>query len=380
MFDKLFHLPQFRRTRSVPAAIRATPPMVYDLKAWCRLHPECSYDTIVPAETIVRPLPNTIESSDPANFSHALKIGFPEQYLARIPNARTVDWHGVVLLPDDKFLADSAYGFNSLATYRAYPDGLTRPAKKMPGNYFVLATLNWKNYGHWLNDSLTRLFPISTGIPSDLQFIIPAKLYPTYFESLERLGVSPAQCISIQPEDTWELETLYYVPPARPGAAWAPSLNWLREQIVTHTPPAKDAPRRIYISRSRARRRRIVNENEVVQLLAEYGFVPYVLEELAFHEQVQLFANAEWVVGNHGTGFSNMLFTRPGAIAVEIFEPHYIDLAIWARLISAGHQYWYMMAEPVVVPAAKMDDLDVSLPKLRQTLEEVLARNNLPRV
>lgn len=74
----------------------------------------------------------------------------------------------------------------------------------------------------------------------------------------------------------------------------------------------------IYVSRRRARARRIANEDEIVARVARLGFEIVEPEILPFVEQVRLFDRARVVVGPHGSGFNNMFFAKPGTHLIEI--------------------------------------------------------------
>lgn len=80
----------------------------------------------------------------------------------------------------------------------------------------------------------------------------------------------------------------------------------------------KTGYRRIYISRAKAARRRIVNENEIVPIILKYGFEIVYLEEMSFREQVKLFSQSLAIVGLHGAGLSNILFSPSSAKVCEI--------------------------------------------------------------
>ncbi|NOG52157.1 MAG: glycosyltransferase family 61 protein [Chloroflexi bacterium] len=84
--------------------------------------------------------------------------------------------------------------------------------------------------------------------------------------------------------------------------------------------PAPDQPRRLYISRSKARRRRVLNESAVIALLAPLGFEAFTLEDLSVAEQVRLFAGAEAVVAPHGSGLTNLVFGQ-GIKVIELHTP-----------------------------------------------------------
>src|SRR6478736_5721811 len=52
--------------------------------------------------------------------------------------------------------------------------------------------------------------------------------------------------------------------------------------------------------------RKIENFDQVQQFLAHHGFETIVLEEMSIVEQILLFQNAEFVIGTHGAGLTNL--------------------------------------------------------------------------
>lgn len=50
----------------------------------------------------------------------------------------------------------------------------------------------------------------------------------------------------------------------------------------------------VYISRSDADSRRVINEEELLDELKQMGFEPYTLSELDFEEQVRLFLSSRY--------------------------------------------------------------------------------------
>jgi capsular polysaccharide biosynthesis protein len=105
------------------------------------------------------------------------------------------------------------------------------------------------------------------------------------------------------------------------------------------------SPKRLYISRSAARDRRISDESSLAPLLAEYGFTWLRLEQLAFRQQIELFANADVVCGLHGAGLANALFMRPESKMIEIFDPGYPEICWWTAASVSGIDYYYLLGE-----------------------------------
>lgn len=73
-----------------------------------------------------------------------------------------------------------------------------------------------------------------------------------------------------------------------------------------------------YISRKDSNNRKILNEEEVVHLLIEYGYKIYELSKLSFNEQVKLFNNSKYIVTMHGAGLTNLVFSPKGQTVIEI--------------------------------------------------------------
>jgi capsular polysaccharide biosynthesis protein len=107
--------------------------------------------------------------------------------------------------------------------------------------------------------------------------------------------------------------------------------DFLRKRFLPSTLPVLPR-RRLYVTRRDALTRRVVNEDEVVAALSPLGFETVELEGMAVVEQALLFASAELVVGSHGAGFSNLVFSPVGTGVLEFevredFSPSYEILA-----------------------------------------------------
>lgn len=82
-------------------------------------------------------------------------------------------------------------------------------------------------------------------------------------------------------------------------------------------------PKRIYVPR--VARRKIINEQEIIELLKYYGFSIMVPEKCCIHEQMKYFYNADIIVTPHGANCANLLFTKEGASMVECFGHMWVN-------------------------------------------------------
>ena len=77
---------------------------------------------------------------------------------------------------------------------------------------------------------------------------------------------------------------------------------------------------KIYITRSDASHRRVINEDEVVEYLREKGFLILTLSELSVDEQLKIIVNAGVIISAVGAGSSMSMFAREDAWVIEISE------------------------------------------------------------
>lgn len=147
--------------------------------------------------------------------------------------------------------------------------------------------------------------------------------------------------------------------PSRTGLEWVRTR--MRSNISDGNTGGKE---RIYVSRQKvqsSRSRKVANYDALVELLRDYGFTTYVLEELTFEEQVELFADADIVMGPHGAGLVNMLFAND-PLVIELL-PEYKKTPYF-YYISDMFDFEY---EPIVSSTTD-GDLLVDIPDLRSRL------------
>jgi capsular polysaccharide biosynthesis protein len=138
---------------------------------------------------------------------------------------------------------------------------------------------------------------------------------------------------------------LYFTSGARSASfvAHPEQLLRLREKVLSSV-GKMDHERhpRIYISRDKGRR--MLNENELIPGLRDRGFQILRLEDYSVREQIHLFAHAEIVVGPHGAGHANILWSRPGTKLFEVFHPAWKHPCYSILSSLVGIEYHYMMS------------------------------------
>jgi hypothetical protein len=183
------------------------------------------------------------------------------------------------------------------------------------------------HYFHWVIESLALLQAMEhyqkiTGRKASL--IIPDNLYPWQIESLKLMGYDSADCIQwkfkkvkvnriVVPSGFRNAEKFTFAKNASATYFARPSTCfWLRERILGNISPdiknIQYSPR-IFISRNKINRRRMINEEDVMKVIAREGFIRYFPEEMSFSEQISLFSQAEIVIAD-GASLANVLFSK----------------------------------------------------------------------
>lgn len=120
-------------------------------------------------------------------------------------------------------------------------------------------------------------------------------------------------------------------------------LNQVRTNLLDGIPVQNTNRKRVYISRKHATNgRRIVNEAELIQLLEQYNFETVIMEHKSLKDQIELMANAGWLIGANGAGIVHCLFMPEASFIIELFSPNYIHPCMDSAIQLCNHQYFMM--------------------------------------
>lgn len=221
-----------------------------------------------------------------------------------------------------------------------------------------LLTSGWNNYGHWLTEHVLKLraveeYEAQTGKHPTL---ILEENPPEYKRQyLDILGYG----------DNWiewndslaRVKDL--VLPNYPHPT-IENVEWIRSRMLYSDPvelSKSEMPERVYISRRKANKKHVLNEEEVIDALGKYDFHDFVLEDMHILDQAHLFANAELVVGPTGSGFTNLIFS--GNTSFIELVPHKVGLS-WYRIgkiMGLDHEYLFSETKNVRDIIVDVNDL-----------------------
>ena len=212
--------------------------------------------------------------------------------------------------------------------------GTARLKRKINGKVFSLLTggAGNSNYWHWLFDVLPRFKILDNQLNySNIDyFLFPDFKERFQIETLKLLNIPSSKILSSKVFRHIEAQEIIavdhpYVLNNNPTLEiqniplWI--LNFLKGKFLKIN-QEKKFPQKFYIDRSDSKSnhrnlRKVLNENEVKNFLIKKGFSIIALSELSFSDQINLFHNAKQIVGLHGAGFANLIFSKPGTFVLE---------------------------------------------------------------
>ncbi len=142
--------------------------------------------------------------------------------------------------------------------------------------------------------------------------------------------------VEMPENDIWEIPNLVYI--ANTKNVWNSFVDmkyvgFLREIFVKGQEieiQENTKGNRYYISRNDTKNRNVINEDELLPILEEYGFKVIYPTEHPLKEQIEMFANAEAIVAPAGAAFTNLLYARPETKIVGFYP---------SDLLSSCHMF-----------------------------------------
>lgn len=287
---------------------------------------------------------------------------FNELFILKIPNGRVQGMCGHVFI-EGKLSEEMARGDRFDCLFNV-PKIKENNVKEITGRVAVIAQHGaggkWANYYHALYEVFGRLAMLEM---FDIQYdwlYIP--LDAKYVKELLQLwGIDFSKIIAPDSENYCLQADELIVPSMvinkdsghkHAGNYLHPDIiNYLKNKFLSHVSDTIFNKHffsdKIFISR-KGSVRCITNENDLFEKLKPMGFVSYELANMSIIEQIILFAQAKIVVGEHGAGFTNILFCKSGTKIIEVFQG-LIDPSFWYLCNVFNFDYQPILTIPVDV-------------------------------
>lgn len=323
---------------------------------------------LYPAQIIHRKLPlNYDEMHDNKTSFINAEETIDAGYLIEIKNAY-VSPFGVVF-KNGFVVKESVYSMFKPNSFNLsfYKKILLNKVVKIKGNCVVAHHSYYQNYYHFLLEILPRLFVIKNKA-ADLKLVINKNIPSFVKEYIDLFGFK--EIVYIQDNEIAKVENIIFSTYLSRGLAYNENVIkemafWLREKLYDTN--FTNAPEKIFISRDNAKYRKTVNEDEVFSFLQKKGFVKFNLDEPNIKAQANFFKNAKYIIGSHGAGFSNMIFSKDCKTAIDIIHEQHPQDCFYNLSNCFDIDYIYFQCKGTGANSyANNDDIIVDLPKFEQ--------------
>jgi capsular polysaccharide biosynthesis protein len=104
----------------------------------------------------------------------------------------------------------------------------------------------------------------------------------------------------------------------------------------------------IYVSRSKAKYRKLVNELELIKMLKKNGVEIYNFDNISLTEQIKIAKETRVFISIHGAALTNMLFMNKSQNILEIRHPNSeIQNCYFSLASTLMHNYFYFLGTPI---------------------------------
>lgn len=230
-----------------------------------------------------------------------------------------------------------------------------------------------REYFHWLTDALPRLI-IAKDFVASHTLILPQEYekFPYITMSLKFFSVPVKYCAPATKLHVGELVLPSHT--AESGNYNKVVINQLRDLFLSKFSESKPS-RRIYISRKKAKKRKVANEDEVAALLKSFNFEIHYFEDYSFDQQVAICSESISLIGLHGAGLTNILFMRPGTQMLELRNENDCENNCYFSMASdLSIDYYYQLSKGDQNDTHTVN-VNVDLNELQKNIESMLMQS-----
>jgi hypothetical protein len=341
-----------------------------------------SYDTYIESESQEKYILNaTSYRKNNKKLLHSLIHALEETTkLERIPTSGSkrfkdvtiLSASGIAIISDFIYLDNYLFNFeDKIGNDVRYTKRLFKRDQIIIDEAISLSTYGIDGYYHWLYDVLPKLLHLlkHTCLSYKLKIIINGKKLSFKEDAFELLDLkSNLIYISESRKDLLVKNCIIpdFVHPV--GVPSIATLQLLRNSFKIIDGKKSPVIKRIYVGR-KAKRRNISNENHLITMLSHLGFRHYYLENMPFGDQVNLFKYAEIIVGPHGAGLSNIVFSEVHFKLIELFPSTYNNACYFNIAMQLDAEYFCFESDT----RDKFDNFKVDIKWLESSLIEILS-------
>jgi hypothetical protein len=310
----------------------------------------------IPKEKVIRKKPINLGKKDFKLFSNEIEKILPAVSAKLIskcfimPNGKLLER---LFLNNDQFNISPNYRIR-LKTYIYTFFSITQIRKISNfDNMIFITNTNSHNFFHWCLDVLQKLEMIdkklNNAIKKKYSILIPYGHNSSFIK--QTLNIFNLKFYEQDKNELIFLKKIVLLPDISPTGNYRKDLICnLRHRLQKYFSSKLNSfkKKRIFISRSSNKNRKIINENQIYPILIEKGFLILDFDLLSFNEQLGYIINCEILISSHGAGLTHMTWMQERSKVLEIREKDDQQNNCYFTLASdLGHEYHYSFMKKI---------------------------------
>jgi len=207
------------------------------------------------------------------------------------------------------------------------------------------------NYSHVIHEFFVRLIflsnkkdPSTIWLPDNLKKYLISDTYKKAFSNMKFKFFSTNKNLIFlncnylsHPNSRWLIENKKKII----SDEYTNLANTLRKKVFkNHSLKYESNYKYIIVSRSKAIRRNLLNEKELIEKLRPYNFKLVYFEECDYETQINIARNCKIMIGYHGAGLTNLFFMKSKSLVIEIFNENYQNelFKVFAKALNLNYK------------------------------------------
>jgi hypothetical protein len=217
---------------------------------------------------------------------------------------------------------------------------LTQPISTLPTALYCMSGVSDQFFGHWLRDAV----PTALLAETDESLLLDVRSgWPHARDYVDALGIVPKQ------HRAYHVEKLTLYQDHGQGSSKRSRYAQIRSKLASVIPECNAGGDAVYLRRGAGGvARRITNEDELSQELAQRGFEVFDLEGASMSDIYQRFRSARVVVSIDGSHVNHLYFSMPkGACLITLVPADRFTMIHVGCASAFGMRYGFVVIDPV---------------------------------
>lgn len=324
------------------------------------------YNTLLKEQKINREPPKNLNSKDTLLFSREFSRRMPSlvQYTYKNININSEEylWKKLKFLKQTFFRRESRKK-EIISNFKFLVKSLFKRKRIIDNGLWLID--NWSyGYFHWFADVLQK---------HTAQNAKKSKLILPYFYSKYEYIVSSSKILEIEllfikEKEIIKCRNLTIIPTSFISGNFYPKLiSDLSLKFKNFKTQKKQFNKVIYVSRNKSSRRKVHNEEELINSIKRHNGYIFYFEDHDWEDQINLVKNCDILICPHGASLTNILFAQNNIKIIELRHEESNTQNMYFSLASALNiDYYYLKCEgiikdphlsDIIVPVDKLNDL-----------------------